>query len=86
MKLKTLWTLLLTFMLTALPTAQACVGCRAPGEKSDQLTVTAGVALSWSVLFMLVFIGCALAFLGWYIARYCSQLSAEHAQVLRDEE
>jgi len=84
MRIASLWALIATAFLMAIPTAEACVGCRAPGAKTEELTVTAGVALSWSVLFMLTVIGCVLAFLGWYIARYCEQLNREHARVLND--
>lgn len=86
MKIGSLWTLLVTLFLLSAPSVYACVGCRTPGEKTEDLTVRAGIALSWSVLFMLATVGTVLGFLGWYMAKHCRQLNAEHARILDEHD
>ena len=56
----------------------ACVGCRTPmvGAEEPQ-TVLAGVALSWSVVTLLVTVVGVIAGLGLYIARTCQRVDRE---------
>lgn len=66
----------LAVLLTRLPEAAACVGCRQPGTSGpvEPQTITAGIALSWGVLGML---GIVLAIVGgmtWYIVTTCRRL------------
>jgi|GEM_PF-894697 Mg2+/Co2+ transporter CorB len=64
-------------MAAAVNSAFACVGCRVTSEEMARIepsTVTAGVAFSWSVLFMLFVVGGILTFLVTYISRVVAQL------------
>ena len=60
--------------------AMACVGCREPGAfgPEEPQTVLAGVALSWSVITMLVTVGALLGGLGFYIAKTCRRVDGEN--------
>jgi len=56
---------------------QACVGCREPGTltlEHEAPTVLAGMAFSWSVLFMLGFVMAIVLGMSLYIWRTCRQL------------
>lgn len=64
-------------LFAGMPGAVACVGCRVAGEavqKAEPQTVTAGLAFSWSVLFMLAVVGVLLCFMIGYIARTCAEI------------
>jgi len=69
----------LTAFLGTLPQMFACVGCREPGVTGaeEPQTVMAGIALSWSVLMMLLFVIVVIAGLGFYIAKTCQRLDRE---------
>lgn len=58
--------LLVLLFVFAAPAAWACVGCRAPGESlgNQDATIQAGIALSWSVMFLLAVVVGVLTFLG----------------------
>lgn len=58
---------------------EACVGCRTPGESlSDpSKTVQAGLAFSWSVLFMLGAVATGVGLLVGVIVRACRQATRE---------
>lgn len=63
--------------------AQACVGCREPGSETinhESPTVMAGVAFSWSVLFMLVFAFLVVGAMGAYIWHTCQRIERERAR------
>lgn len=53
--------------------AEACVGCRVPGDTLGDPTknVQAGIAFSWSVLFLLTVIFFTVSGLAMYIVRAC---------------
>ena len=70
--------LLAVFLLLQLPSAFACVGCRAPGASGppEPQTVTAGIALSWGVVGMLVVVLAIVTGLVWYIADTCRRLDS----------
>ncbi len=72
MKSAVLW---LVFWLVGVGLAEACVGCRTPGESlSDPTkTIQAGLAFSWSVLFMLGAMFAAVGILIGTIIRACRQ-------------
>lgn len=60
----------------------ACVGCRVAGDevrKVEPETVTAGLAFSWSVLFMLVVVFLLITFMVSYISRMVSRLDKGHS-------
>ncbi len=60
-----------------LAAAQACVGCREPGALTlaqESPTVLAGVAFSWSVLFMLAFVMLIVVGMSAYIWNTCRRL------------
>ncbi len=62
--------------------AQACVGCREPGSETmnhEAPTVMAGIAFSWSVLFMLIFALTVVGGMSAYIWRTCQRIDRERA-------
>jgi hypothetical protein len=61
--------------------AQACVGCREPGSDTvakESPTVMAGLAFSWSVLFMLGFVLLMVGGMSFYIWQTCRRLAREN--------
>ena len=61
--------------------AQACVGCREPGTDTaarESQTVMAGLAFSWSVLFMLGFVLLMVSGMSFYIWQTCRRLAREN--------
>jgi len=63
------------------PVAQACVGCREPGADTvirESQTVMAGLAFSWSVLFMLGFVLLMVGGMSFYIWQTCRRLAHEN--------
>lgn len=75
---------LLTLILLAIPgIAQACVGCRQPGPDTEENTLLAGIALSWSVLFMLCVIFLVVGTMAVIMTRACQKVSRQHAEILR---
>jgi hypothetical protein len=60
--------------------AAACVGCRAPGDTlgNPEKTIQAGLAFSWSVLFMLLVVMSAISGLVWFMVRTCHAVDARH--------
>ncbi len=80
--MKHLWTLLLTALLFTLGDAAACVGCREPGADTiakESPTVLAGIAFSWSVLFMLGFAILVVLSMSLYIGHTCRRIERERA-------
>ncbi len=75
--LKTLFAALLALLLQAGPLL-ACAGCREPGEDVEASTVMAGVGLSWSVLFMLVFVFALCGGLSAFMWRTVKAVDASH--------
>lgn len=70
--------LLLPVLLTPV---RACVGCREPGTltlENENPTVLAGMAFSWSVLFMLAFVLLIVFGMSFYIWRTCRALDQKH--------
>ncbi len=68
-------------MAAAVNSAFACVGCRVTGAEVSRVepsTVTAGIAFSWSVLFMLFVVAGVLTFLVTYISRVVSRLDQKN--------
>ena len=64
-------------LLLSLADGQACVGCREAGTQTmatESPTVLAGIAFSWSVLFMLACAFAVVGSLGGYIWKRCRQL------------
>ncbi|HRJ70860.1 MAG TPA: hypothetical protein PLS03_01475 [Terrimicrobiaceae bacterium] len=60
--------------------ASACVGCREPGAETvakESPTVMAGVAFSWSVLFMLCFVLLLVAGMSLFIGQTCRRIERE---------
>ena len=60
---------------------QACVGCREPGTltlEHESPTVLAGMAFSWSVLFMLGFVLVIVFGMSFFIWRTCRQVDQRH--------
>jgi len=77
MKKPSLIAMLLALILIHAPSAVACVGCREPGALTldkESPTVLAGVAFSWSVLFMLCFVLLIVVGMSVYIWRTVQQL------------
>jgi hypothetical protein len=72
----------LLFCITALAPWQAfgCEGCKMAASKgiSEPQTVMAGMAFSWSVLFMLGIFFLLLAIFGWIVYRASSEADAAH--------
>lgn len=59
----------------------ACVGCRLATDEVARVepgTVTAGIAFSWSVLFMLFVVGAVITFLVTYISRVVARLDQKN--------
>lgn len=79
--MKTATILLVAFFLVRVPTALACVGCRAPGTSGpdEPQTITAGIALSWGVVGMLGIVFLIVAGLVYYIVDTCRRLDREKA-------
>jgi hypothetical protein len=75
-KMKHFTALIVFFFLARLPHAAACVGCRQPGTSGPEepQTVTAGIALSWGVVGMLVVVLLIVSGLTYYIADTCRKL------------
>lgn len=68
--------------LGAVP-VQACPGCRTQGEMvelGEPETVTASLAMSWSVLFLLVVLGGVGGFLGVYIRNTVIRVDAANSR------
>jgi heme/copper-type cytochrome/quinol oxidase subunit 2 len=63
--------------------ALACVGCRTTGETlgDPQKIIQAGIAFSWSVLFMLVVVFTAVSGLVVFLVRTCRAVDARHQMV-----
>lgn len=74
----------LALALAFLPAvANACVGCREPGSDTinhESPTVMAGIAFSWSVLFMLAFALAVVTGMSAYIWRTCQRIERERAR------
>ena len=68
--------LILALLIAHLPEAAACVGCRQPGTAGpvEPQTITAGIALSWGVLSMLVIVLAIVGGMTWYIVTTCRRL------------
>jgi hypothetical protein len=80
--MKTRWTIFLTALLFAVADAAACVGCREPGQDTlakESPTVMAGIAFSWSVLFMLVFALLIVGGMSFYIGKTCRRIERERS-------
>lgn len=76
-----LWKVAL-FLAVAASQASACVGCREPGAEtvaSEQQTVMAGLAFSWSVLMMLGMVFLVVGGISGYIWRTCRRIERERA-------
>lgn len=73
------------FLAAGVPSLLACNGCRNPGEAMGEEpgTVMAGIAFSWSIMFMLVVVMLVVAGLTVYIARTCRRVDLEHQARLR---
>jgi hypothetical protein len=70
--------LVTAWMLFQTTVAQACVGCREPGTDTmnhESPTVMAGLAFSWSVLFMLGFVLLMIGGMSFYIWQTCRRLA-----------
>jgi hypothetical protein len=68
--------LLATLLLRA--PAWACAGCREPGEGVEAATVMAGIAFSWGVVAMLVFLFALCSGLGWFVMKTIKTVDAGH--------
>jgi len=80
-RLSLLPVLVTAWMLFQVTAAQACVGCREPGADtvaSESKTVMAGLAFSWSVLFMLGFVLLMVCGMSYYIWQTCRRLAREN--------
>lgn len=79
------WWVGAVFVLFALSlgTSEACVGCRTPGESlgDPQKTIQAGIAFSWSVLFLLAVVFAVLAGLTAWMAKTCREAQTRHQLV-----
>lgn len=69
-------TLIVTLLLNA--PAWACAGCRVMTKDSEATTVMAGVAFSWGVLAMLVFLFALCSGLGWFVMKTIKTVDAGH--------
>jgi len=68
--------LIVTLLLNA--PAWACAGCRVMTKDSEATTVMAGVAFSWGVLAMLVFLFALCSGLGWFVMKTIRAVDAGH--------
>lgn len=68
--------LIIAIVLSQLPQAFACVGCRQPGTSgpAEPQTITAGIALSWGVLGMLAVVLSIVGGMTYYIVSTCKRL------------
>jgi hypothetical protein len=68
--------LVLAIILSQIPQALACVGCRQPGTTGpvETQTITAGIALSWGVLGMLAIVLAIIGSMTYYIVSTCKRL------------
>lgn len=76
------WPIFLSALLFAVADAAACVGCREPGSDvmaKESPTVMAGVAFSWSVLFMLLFALLVVGGMSLYIGKTCQRIERERS-------
>ena len=84
------WTfpiLVLAALVWAADRGMACVGCREPGSETiakESPTVLAGLAFSWSVLFMLCFVLLIVGGMSLYIWQTCRRLDREAALRVSD--
>ncbi len=78
--MKTLSAALFALLLQAGPLL-ACAGCREPGEDVEASTIMAGVGLSWSVLFMLVFLFALCGGLSAFVWKTVKAVDAGHRPV-----
>ncbi len=84
------WTfpiLVLSALVWAADRGMACVGCREPGSETiakESPTVLAGLAFSWSVLFMLCFVLLIVGGMSLYIWQTCRRLDREAALRVSD--
>ena len=72
--------IVLAAILLLVDQASACVGCREPGAETvakESPTVMAGIAFSWSVLFMLCFVVLVVVGMSVYIGRTCCRIERE---------
>jgi len=78
--MKTFLKALLVFTVCAPFEAFACEGCKMAATKgmSEPQTIMAGMAFSWSVLFMLVVVFLLLGIFGWAMRIACLQAEAAH--------
>jgi hypothetical protein len=67
MSMKLLAVILTLALLPA--SAWACAGCRVISEDAEATTVMAGLAFSWGVLAMLVFLFALCSGLGWFVMK-----------------
>jgi hypothetical protein len=76
--MKVSWLVMLGWILS-ISLVEACVGCRTPGESlgDPTKTVQAGLAFSWSVLFMLGAVATGVGLLVGVIVRGCRQATRE---------
>jgi heme/copper-type cytochrome/quinol oxidase subunit 2 len=61
--------------------ANACVGCRTQGDTlgNPEQIIQAGLAFSWSVLFMLVVVMSIVSWLVWFLIRTCRAVDSRHS-------
>lgn len=61
--------------------AYSCVGCRTQGDTlgDPEKILQAGLAFSWSVLFMLVVVMGMISGLVWFLVRTCRAVDARHS-------
>lgn len=84
------WTfpiLALAALLWAAEQGMACVGCREPGSETiakESPTVLAGLAFSWSVLFMLCFVLLIVGWMSLFIWQTCRRLDRKEALRVSD--
>ncbi len=84
------WTfpiLVLAALVWAADRGMACVGCREPGSETiakESPTVLAGLAFSWSVLFMLCFVLLIVGGMSLYIWQTCRRLDRKAALQVSD--
>jgi hypothetical protein len=74
--MKHLIVIALVLLLSNLPDAAACVGCRQPGTSGpvEPQTIAAGIALSWGVLGMLAGVMLLVGSMTFYIVSTCRRL------------